>query len=263
MTGQEGRPLQPGSDEEPSAQSAATGALPVVADGPGPDPAPGPSHCLFRVGARARVCRGYAAPMPALERSHDCGGEGGLQSEGQCPLGEVGLCAHAQWVESVHDAGGGCAEGASYCASMGGEWSCLVDDGQTPGNDRRGIVSCGETSACDLGVQQCCIETYSSEGVRCIDGDRCAQGSYPLACDGPEDCTTGQACCVKVSARDSLFPNSAEGQCLPEAQCNYRIKLIPPPIEIELRVCHRDEDCPAARRCIPDDTFPWWGYCMD
>lgn len=95
---------------------------------------------------------------------------------------------------------------------------------QTPGVT--GEVSCGNTS-CDLSTNVCCV---GLTGEECQSGDMCPDFSAPKVCDGPEDCESGQNCCVSFPAG-----SSCKAACDPNA--------------LELTLCHQDAECSNGQVC--------------
>jgi hypothetical protein len=125
----------------------------------------------------------------------------------------------------------------------------VVDDPDSPGNDAAGVVRCtarrhdqaGEPRVCDVSSNTCCI--FEQDGGAC-GSVACseAQNEFEHACDGPEDCGTGQICCGEP--RGSHL-------CTAEDACSAR------------RVCHTSGDCPGvSAACVPATTgIADVGYC--
>jgi len=101
-----------------------------------------------------------------------------------------------------------------------------------PGNDAGTTVGimCG-TAVCGAG-ETCCV-TRGTGGMMiseaCTAPGACMGAA--LACDGPEDCMTGQACC------GSVVGGSAGAMCTAAAMCARG------------RLCHVTADCGAGDTC--------------
>jgi hypothetical protein len=62
-------------------------------------------------------------------------------------------------------------------------------------------VRCGTTSCTVASKDSCCI---SASGESCIGANMsCGNGGVTFSCDGPEDCTNGDACCGSATATTS------------------------------------------------------------
>jgi hypothetical protein len=100
-------------------------------------------------------------------------------------------------------------------------------------------IHCGGGICSD--PQVCCFEyPYYYTNARCADPSDC--GGHVMACDGAEDCDSGETCCVT----DPSYPASA----CQTASCDRVI-------------CHIDEQCAPPRLCCPhpfiEDNFI--SYC--
>jgi hypothetical protein len=101
-------------------------------------------------------------------------------------------------------------------------------DGASPGGP--GVV-CG-TTVC-LGAAGCCTADGGRTGTCVAQPADCAATSVLFACDGPEDCAAGEACCGGIG-------NSVS--CTATAFC------------LGARLCHLPAACPAATSCCPYAT---------
>ena len=129
------------------------------------------------------------------------------------------------------------------------------DDPSTPGNDSPEATACTGTETCAYASQTCCV--YGAGDAECTSGaGTCAprdgllgptQGAVTV-CDGPEDCSGGQVCCVAVNI------DGASNTC--EASCDDVSGLIG-----VWQLCHVDDDCALGESCASDTTFPFWGFC--
>ena len=92
-----------------------------------------------------------------------------------------------------------------------------------------GVVACGSLeTTCPLPGQACCDRAASPD--TCVaSGEACAERR--MACDGPEDCAAGQACC--------RFADRAE--CVATATCATTVA--------SERMCHLPSDCPDGQMC--------------
>ena len=106
----------------------------------------------------------------------------------------------------------------------------IVDAGTT------GTVSCysqiAPSATCSLPVQ-CCFSSESLHHDGICSTSSCTWGT--IACDGPEDCASGQQCCATYTATGVRLACQT-GACLA------------PPYGDEL--CHEPSICPDGRWCI-------------
>ena len=92
-----------------------------------------------------------------------------------------------------------------------------------------GEVMCGGMT-CDITANTCCLGITGN--ATCAPGE-CALGTAPQACDGPEDCSGTQQCCVS-------FPAGASCQ---DACNGFGSEPL----------CHLDSECPADEVCLDCD----------
>lgn len=108
-----------------------------------------------------------------------------------------------------------------------------LDVPSTPGDDRRGWVTCLDGQTCQ---DRCCRVAGPNLPWVCATGGECPAALFgQSSCDGPEDCAAGQVCC----------PMPDDIACA--ATC---------PLEA---MCHTDKDCPAGQAC--SDRVGVWGQC--
>jgi len=88
-------------------------------------------------------------------------------------------------------------------------------------------VACGGATCHPSSSEVCCV---SLTGMTCKAAGSCTGLAAPAACDGPEDCPSGQRCCVGFPAGASCGATACTGTA--QELCNY------------------EEDC-AGRRCTP------------
>jgi hypothetical protein len=143
---------------------------------------------------------------------------------------------------------GGTSGGETSGGGSGGT-TAPGDDVATPGDDRNTSVSCGGMLGaeipCDLASESCCVTGFASDAATCHAGTACTAGTGNRAvCDGPEDCSGGQVCCVDIV--------NGTTACINAATC---------PLTAPFQMCHSDADCPAGQTCGSEATFKWWGYC--
>jgi hypothetical protein len=171
------------------------------------------------------------------------GGNGTAANGGSTPGNGSGTNASAGGNGDNEDAG----------MSGGGPSDC-EDDPDTYGNDCPGVVSCSNSIAeCSLETQNCCVSAYAEDATSCNEGSQC-DGLASAACDGPEDCSGGQLCCISVSV--GLGGADIDSRCVPDAgACKGGL------ITNSL-LCHTDDTCPADKpSCEPIGNLPWWGIC--
>jgi hypothetical protein len=83
-----------------------------------------------------------------------------------------------------------------------------------------------------------------SAALTCTSPADCAgKGGLPVACDGPEDCGTGQHCCMSMGP--PLNPGCTSGSC-----------------SNGFALCHSTADCVAGENCCVTTTFGYdYGLC--
>jgi len=98
---------------------------------------------------------------------------------------------------------------------------------------RAGYVGCGEGPSC-MSPQVCCV---GLSGAMCTGSDGCG-GSLSAAgtCDGPEDCGSGQSCCVHFGMFDPM--NGAF--CRDGGSCPSG----------DNQLCHSSADCAGGETCV-------------
>ena len=121
----------------------------------------------------------------------------------------------------------------------------LAACGGNAGSDNS--VACGPTSApifCSLDGNQCCTKLNmapTDDTCQADSAGSCASGFVPETCDGPEDCATGQVCCVSQTAISCVATSSC-------AQNNV--------------VCHDASDCAPGYSCCVDKPLGFQlGFC--
>ena len=112
-------------------------------------------------------------------------------------------------------------------SEMGGsEMGGSTPPSETLGNPEPDQIACGNLS-CDLTQNTCCVGFLGTECVAGVN-QTCGFGSVQQVCDGPEECESGQSCCLNFG-----FPASyACGD-----QCT------------NVTLCHADADCGAGEIC--------------
>ena len=136
----------------------------------------------------------------------------------------------------------------------------MSDAGSTPMSpppmmSGAGEVSCGEAT-CTRPAEVCCV---SLSGMLCTpDGSCSGFGAAPGYCDGPEDCSAGDSCCITYSlgGRNGAFCEAgcADGSftsCNVDGDCTGSERCIPcmPPtggvVDIVYNICSTSERCPS------------------
>lgn len=97
----------------------------------------------------------------------------------------------------VVNAGEACDDGNTVGGDGCSATCQLDDDASTPGDDRAGYVACGNAAPGEPSVcgpdQGCCYD--SQQPLMCTDTRAdCPDQILFVACDGPEDCATGEQC---------------------------------------------------------------------
>lgn len=86
--------------------------------------------------------------------------------------------------------------------------------------------------------EHCCFSNYSAQHDGACSSATCAYGT--IACDGPEDCATGERCCSHALwGDDGLYGYALACQV---AACGA------PPLDYE--VCHPGEPCANGGTCV-------------
>lgn len=103
-----------------------------------------------------------------------------------------------------------------------------------------GDVTCGDQTCAAPDV--CCVGIANNAPTfECADS--CASSdagmTYPLTCDGPEDCSGGQYCCVSGSAGSSGGIMTEGAQCT--TPCNFNLDFSG--YKLTTRLCHQNSDC--------------------
>lgn len=143
-------------------------------------------------------------------------------------------------------------------ASDGGMVSTAAfDDPETKGHDAPGHVSCGDAVAdCDMEAgNNCCVSAAMT--TDCRQGD-CGFGDTTTACDGPEDCGSGEVCCTHVNV-----PLGVTSACEAPSSVANGSRCQGGSTIGDFELCHTDADCDATSFCDTegDGTFPWWAFC--
>jgi hypothetical protein len=164
------------------------------------------------------------------------GGAGGTGTGGSTMTGTVGLNTGG----TTNGGSGGTAitsEGGAATTADGGTGSMgtggAPGTGGTMGTNLNASVPCG-WGFCSAGYA-CCVN-QSTGAQDCIPTHSVCSDSFLVNCDGPEDCSAGQQCCMPSGTDIGNFCGS--GECL-----------------YGLRMCHGDTDCPQGQICCPKVSF--------
>lgn len=107
-------------------------------------------------------------------------------------------------------------------------------------NPTPGTVACPGTEACGCPSSEvCCISQLPDNQLtgKCSALTACTDAA--LVCDGPEDCGSGEVCCL-----DGLI-----GQCVPDGDCFFG-----------MRACRDNSDCRfATQDCLPGEDGSYFG----
>ncbi len=156
------------------------------------------------------------------------------------------------------------------------------DDPETSGHDAVGVVACGglavvvdgdeisgeggpeayvtDPVGCSNATDSCCVDGPNigsdkgqgwDQGVRCVANSlTCPPGPTGNStvrgeCDGPEDCSDGQWCCINIGAQ--------RVSCVTPDEC----------MAVQgLHICHTDDQCDPGETCENSGPlFPWWASC--
>ncbi len=125
------------------------------------------------------------------------------------------------------------------------------DDVSTPGHDSTGATACMGVDTCGYATHSCCVAGLANS--KCIEGTTCEGTGARTVCDGMEDCTGDQVCCVIVNGPGTVATNGCYTTC-PVVGNNLGV----------WQICHTEAECPSGTTCIRGDakTFPFWGFCM-
>jgi hypothetical protein len=107
-------------------------------------------------------------------------------------------------------------------------------------------VVCG-ASSCSVG-QSCCVSvTGTTTSAMCLAPGGTCNGAK-LACDGPEDCSSGmQFCCGMITFSGGTNPDAGApmfngGNASCNGTCDFNFTQ-GPPSQVTTRLCHADVDC--------------------
>lgn len=154
----------------------------------------------------------------------------------------------------------GAADAAQGASEAEYDESETLSLGVAPEGEAEG-VSCGVglPVLCELGREQCCIRSLSTDS--CIDAGAACTCQEPgcevtsARCDGPEDCPSGQVCCGEIVGGSSYSNFACATSCADTGFLTAR------------RVaCHMDEaddQCPAGTVCSNSQFLTNLQVCID
>lgn len=140
---------------------------------------------------------------------------------------------------------GGNATGGNGTGGNAGNGGSTGTTG-TGGNPGGPSVACDDL-ACPLPDKNCC-KNYNEPAACIAPGDDCTYG-VPLACDGPEDCQSGEVCCAKTYTKglgDAYEYTSCAATCTGK---DYRV------------VCGASGQCPQGLTCGTSEMLPPYLDC--
>lgn len=203
----------------------------------------------FGVAAAASACSTGTTGTSGASSSSSTGGGGSSNAAssggGSSGGGNSSATGSSSRANSSSRAASGGGSGFSFGSSgfMIPDGGFNVDAGFQPytGTPEPGVV-CGAAGTCDPATDGglCCVGLISGMSA-CA--PMCQQFDLPLRCDGPEDCTGGNVCCV-VSGLPPV------NECRPAAMCEGSGSLQEP-----LRICNTSADCPAGSGCCESATL--------
>ena len=174
----------------------------------------------------------------------------GTQALGESCGGTAGTCGHALICIRGADGTSRCTPpcdtmGTSPACPWGGtctgttaSWMVQYCEGSEP---PVAGIACGAT-VCEVGTQACCARFMPGLGhdYRCIPrGDPCSGGGV-ANCDGPEDCSGGEICCLLID----VFATSPDVICADAAWCGEGST-----VGSGFPACHSGDDCDPIRTC--------------
>jgi len=120
-----------------------------------------------------------------------------------------------------------------------------------PGNSASNILSCGGDAqsevTCDRGTGKvCCLRSVGDpycDDIQCQSG-----GTETFFCDGTEDCSGGNVCCLVL--------DTANQQAICAANCASIDTS-----GTSTQMCHDDAGC-GGGKCVRDATLPFFGVCQ-
>lgn len=173
----------------------------------------------------------------------------------------------------------GCGDDTTT-AGNGGDMSVNAAADMTAGPDMTPRVPNGvncDTSTCAVG-QSCCLTTANNmvTGGMCVaSASACTSGSN-LACDGPEDCSSGSpACCATIDISglsgilggdaDAGTPTVTGGNAACAGTCSFGFSSS----SITTKLCHVNSDCAGetvpglgtATTCCSSSMVPSLHFC--
>lgn len=157
---------------------------------------------------------------------------------------------------SAGRAGGGAGQGGSGGAGaagarVAGAGGVSSDGKPDPLSAERGATcGVGLPKQCNPDTEKCCKRSLATDS--CIpkaqacacDEDNCSVIS--VACDGPEDCASGQVCCAAGSSR-TLTEFSCASSCSSASR----------------QACHAKTDCSSSLTCAISQQLPSISVCTD
>jgi hypothetical protein len=172
------------------------------------------------------------------------GGTGGTTATGG--TGQAGSAGTTSGGSAGAASGGsaGVASGGSAGAASGG--SAGAASGGTGGGQSGPSVACGST-ACPVATSYCCNHPNQPDECK-ANGSACTFG-VEMACDGPEDCASGQVCCATlfIQGQNQSYTSTA---CA--AACTGKTARV---------VCGASGTCPTGTTCGTSDLLPPYKDC--
>jgi hypothetical protein len=112
------------------------------------------------------------------------------------------------------------------------------------------MVACPDTAACSCGEATVCCAVYD-EDQQVITSSACSElascADVAFACDGPEDCESGETCCAR----------GLGAQCVDEGTCSGVDSYV---------LCRSDDDCGGLDTCTPAEEGTFYedliGFCQ-
>jgi hypothetical protein len=124
------------------------------------------------------------------------------------------------------------------------------------GPDFAGVLCTDEVCAPGLA---CCVQpTDGSIVASCQPPGQCIDGRNPL-CDGPEDCSGAQVCCVRFVYQGSSITDPSIG-C--SADCPAEVTPMMMANKVVSRLCHSRDDCVGVKGEIFGGEVDFDGCCV-
>jgi hypothetical protein len=219
----------------------------------------GISTALFGLLALAAACGSDDSGGGGVDAGKDgsatggCGGCGGSLTGGSSGTGATGGSAGSGATGGTGATGGSAGSGGGTGGTAGASGGAAGAGGGSAGSGGGsggamgdvGIV-CG-TTFCSLPGNFCC--DHPNQAPECVaNGGTCTFG-VEVACDGPEDCASGEVCCATLFTQGQ---NASYVSTMCATTCTGKDRRV---------VCGATGTCPTGQTCGTSDLLPPYNDC--